>query len=95
MTIKRKNKKYTTEFKQQMVSLYQSGKSALDIAREYGISDKSIYQWVRQTNTSCSFKVSDNCTPEENELRKLQKENQQLRMENDILKQATLIMGRK
>ncbi|EGQ4113233.1 transposase, partial [Staphylococcus pseudintermedius] len=29
------------------------------------------------------------------ELRKLRKENQQLKMENDILKQAALIMGRK
>jgi len=36
-----------------------------------------------------------NQTPEEQELLKLQKENQQLRMENDILKQAALIYGRK
>lgn len=34
-------------------------------------------------------------TNDEKELRKLRKENQQLKMENDILKQAALIMGRK
>ena len=33
--------------------------------------------------------------PEENELIKLRKENQRLKKENDILKQAALIMGRK
>jgi cell division protein FtsB len=31
----------------------------------------------------------------ERELRALQKENRQLKMENDILKQAALILGRK
>ena len=37
----------------------------------------------------------DNRTPEQEELIRLRKENQQLRMENDILKQAALILGRK
>ena len=35
----------------------------------------------------------DNRTPEQEELIRLRKENQQLRMENDILKQAALILG--
>jgi transposase len=42
-----------------------------------------------------SNREKDNRTAEENELIKLQKEIQQLKMENDILKQAALIMGRK
>ena len=37
----------------------------------------------------------DNRTPEEQELLRLRKENQQLRMENDVLKQAALIFARK
>lgn len=41
------------------------------------------------------FKAKDNRIAEENELLQLQKELKQLRMENDILKQAALIMGRK
>ncbi len=47
------------------------------------------------TVTLWSFKAEDNRTPEENELIKLRKENQRLKKENDILKQAALIMGRK
>ena len=44
---------------------------------------------------SGSFHEKDNRTPEQEELIRLRKENQQLRMENDILKQAALILGRK
>ena len=51
--------------------------------------------WVKKYNNSGSFKACDNRTEEEKELIRLKKENQQLRMENDILKQAALILGQK
>jgi transposase len=50
---------------------------------------------VSQNQTSGSFKEKDNLAPEELELNKLRKEIKQLQMENDILKQAALILGRK
>ena len=37
----------------------------------------------------------ENLTPEQKELLELRKRNQQLEMENDILKQAALIFGRR
>lgn len=52
-------------------------------------------KWVKQASNSGSFHEKDNRTPEQEELIRLRKENQQLRMENDILKQAALILGRK
>ena len=52
-------------------------------------------KWVKQANTSGSFKEKDNLTPEQKELIQLRKQNKQLLMENDILKQAALIFGRK
>ena len=48
--------------------------------------------WIQKYNKTGSFKESDNISEEEKELKK---EVQQLKMENDILKQAALIMGRK
>ncbi|EGQ2769082.1 IS3 family transposase, partial [Staphylococcus pseudintermedius] len=42
-----------------------------------------------------SFNHKDNLTDEEKELMSLRKEVKQLKMENDILKQAALIIGRK
>ncbi|KJD42194.1 transposase, partial [Paenibacillus terrae] len=51
--------------------------------------------WIKQAQATGSFKEKDNRSSEENELIALQKENQRLKMEVDILKQAALIMGRK
>ena len=48
--------------------------------------------WIQKYNKTGSFKESDNISEEEKELKK---EVQQLRIENDILKQTALITGRK
>ena len=95
MTPKRTRRTFTPEFKSQMVQLYESGKPRTDIVREYDLTASSFDNWVRQSQNSGSFSEKDNRTPEENELIKLRKVNQRLLMENDILKQAALIMGRR
>ena len=88
-------REFTKEFKQQMVSLHASGKPASEIIREYELTASSFHKWVKQFNNTGSFKEADNRNPEEKELIALRKQNKQLLMENDILKQAALIMGRK
>ena len=90
-----KTKNYTEDFKKQIVALKQNGKSTSDIAREYQIAKSTIVKWVNDYSKSGSFKVKDNRSDEENEIIHLRKENKQLMMENDILKQAALIMARK
>ena len=95
MTEKRVRRTFTPEFKSQVVRLYESGKPRADIIREYDLTASAIDKWVKQSQASGSFKEKDNRTPEEEELIKLRKENQRLMMENDSLKQAALIMGRK
>jgi transposase len=91
----RERRTFTTEFKAQMVKLYENGKPRKDIINEYDLTPSALDKWVKQSKVSGSFKEKDNRTPEENELIKLRKENQRLLMENDILKQAALILGRK
>ena len=86
---------FTTEFKKQMVGLYENGKSRADIVKEYDLTASALDRWIKQAQTSGSFFEKDNRSPEENELIALRRENQRLKMENDILKQAALIMGRK
>ena len=54
---------------------------------------KEKYLVVNCGSSSLKFSLYE--MPEEKELIRLKKENQQLKMENDILKQASLIMGRK
>jgi transposase len=92
---KKERRTFSAEFKAQMVQLYQSGKPRKDIIQEYDLNPSSLDKWVKQGSTSGSFKEKDNRTPEELELIELRKQNKQLLMENDILKQAALIMGRK
>lgn len=92
---RRPRREYTEEFKLQMVKLYNSGKSATEIVKEYELTRSAFANWIQKYNKTGSFKACDNKTEEEKEIIRLKKENQQLRMENDILKQAALIMGRK
>ena len=86
---------FTDDFKRQMVLLYQNGKSRADIIQDYDLTKSALDRWIQQFSHSGSFKLKDNRSDEENELIKLRKELKILRMENDILKQAALIIGRK
>ena len=91
----RKYKKYSKEFKMQIVNLVNNGKSMNSTAEDYELSRATVHKWVTDYNNSGSFKASDNRSEEENTILALEKELKQLRMENDILKQAALIIGRK
>ncbi len=87
--------KYPEEMKRKVVKLANNGKMIKDILDEYGMARSTLHKWIKDYNNSGSFNAKDNRSDKENELIKLQKENKQLKMENDILKQAALIMGRK
>ncbi len=91
----RQRRTFTADFKLQMVKLYENGKSRADIVREYDITPSAMDRWIKNHQETGSFKAEDNRSQEENELVELRKEVQRLRMENDILKQTALIMGRK
>jgi transposase len=95
MTKRRKPRSYTDEFKQQIVQLYHNGKRKCDICREYDIATSLLDKWLKQSETSGSFREKDNRSPEQQELVELHKRLKQLEMENDILKQAALILGQK
>ncbi|AMQ06311.1 transposase [Sporosarcina psychrophila] len=93
MSVKRRT--FSTDFKKQVVALYENGKSRQDIVKEYELTASALDRWITQFRQSGSFKEKDNQSPEEQELIALRKRNKQLEMEVDILKQAALIMGRK
>ncbi|AFV02195.1 IS3 family transposase IS655 [bioreactor metagenome] len=92
---KRERRSFTDEFKNQMVQLYLNGKPRAEILKEYDIGGSTFDRWTKHHEKTGSFREKDNLSDEQKELIKLRKENQRLLMENDILKQAALIMGRK
>lgn len=73
-TKQKKPRKYTDEFKQQLVDLHRSGKHRCDICRKYDISHSLFDKWVKQAENSGSFHEKDNRTPKQKELLKLCKE---------------------
>lgn len=95
MTTRRAKREFTDQFKHQMVQLYNSGKPRAEIIREYDLTPSTLGKWIKSINSTGSAKTCDNRSPEEIELLKLRKENHKLKMENDILKQAALILAQK
>ena len=92
---RRPRRTYTDEFKNQLVQLYSKGKRKCDVSREYDLSPSLLDKWIKQSTSTGSFKEKDNRSEEEQELIQLRKKVKQLEMENDILKQAALILGRR
>ena len=81
---RRERREFTEEFKLQMVQLYNNGKARSEIIREYDLTPSAFNNGVKKYNATGLFKACDNRTEEEQELIKLRKENQQLKMENNI-----------
>lgn len=72
---RRAARKFTEEFKRQMISLYASGEPSSEIIREYELTASTFHKWVKQLNQTGSFKEADNQIPEEKELIALRKQN--------------------
>ena len=58
-----------------MVVLYNTGKSRTEIIKEYDLSPSAFNRWVKEYNTTGSFKAKDNRSEEENRLIQLRKGN--------------------
>jgi len=95
MLERRARREFSEEFKKQIVSLYNSGKSKADIQHEYDLGYNVISGWIKRVNSTGSTTEKDNRSPKDQQFLDLAKENKILKMENDILKQAALIMARK
>lgn len=92
---KRPRRTFTEEFKKQMVELYNAGKPKAEIVREYDLVPSALDRWISRINKTGSTKEKDNRSDLENELIALRKENARLKLDNEILKKAALILGQK
>lgn len=92
-----KHPNYDKTFKIEAVRLVQSsGKSMNQIARDLGISDSSLSRWCQEYGQlgERAFVGSGHQQPEEEELRRLRRENEVLRQELAIVKKAAAIFLR-
>jgi len=84
--------RYSEEFKQQIVDLYNSGSSVSHLSREYGVTNVTIYKWIKELSP---IKISDKEEMTSKEYEAMKKRIAELEMENEILKKATAIFARK
>ena len=86
---------YSSEFRQQMVDLVRSGRTAEELSREFEPSAESIRNWVRQSGRAQEGGVEAALTPvEREELLRLRRENRRLREEREILAKAAAWFAR-
>ena len=92
-------KRYTAEFKAQAVSLVGLGQPVSEVAEELGIGEGILYKWVRREAEAAQLGSDGRRAGGEeagaDELRRLRRENANLKLENDILKKAAVILGTK
>ena len=82
-------KRYPEDFKLEAARLVvEHGYTYREAAERLGVTSWSIRQWVRKFRASGQLPRKDQPVPEAEELKALRKENQCLRMENEILKKA-------
>jgi transposase len=93
-------KRYSAEFKAQAIELVKLGKPVTEVARELSIGSAILYRWTfaernlpqaAQLGSEGLGAVGEQA--EADELRRLRREITHLRLENDILKKAAVILG--
>lgn len=85
---------YPPEFRRRMVELVRSGRTREELAREFEVSANSITNWVRQADLDEGRREDGLTTAEREELRRLRRENKQLRLEREILSKAAAWFAR-
>jgi transposase len=84
----RRGKRYSTEFRDQMLRLIGSGRTPEDLAREFEPSAQAIRNWVKQAELDEGSRSDGLRTDEREELARLRRENKRLIEEREILSKA-------
>ncbi|PAD66028.1 IS3 family transposase, partial [Bacillus sp. 7586-K] len=82
---KNTGKKYNEDFKKMIVDLYNSGSSAKDLSSEYGVSEVTIYAWVKKFSP---IQTEDGSTVTADEIANMKKQMLRLQEENENLKKG-------
>jgi transposase len=94
---KRKRNNRTEEFKREAVRLLESRgeRTVADVAASLGVAENLLHAWKRKLGSAAEQvrKERGGETPEE-ELKRLRRENAQLKQERDVLKKSVAVFAR-
>jgi transposase len=85
---------YSPEFRQRIIELVRKGRTPEQLARQFEPSAQAIRNWVRQADRDAGHRHDGLTTIEQEELRRLRRENRTLREEREILKKAAAWFAR-
>ena len=86
---------YPPEFRAEAVRLVRSGgKLIREVADDLGVSEQTLRNWVRQGDLDDGRRSDGLTSSEQEELRRLRRENEGLRQEREILKKAAAFFAR-
>ena len=94
--VKRPRRNHTREFKTETVKLVrEGGRSIGQVARDLGLADSLLRNWVRQAGVDAGTgSPGALTTAEKEELSQLRREVKVLRMEREILKRAATFFAK-
>lgn len=85
-------RKFTPEFKKEAIALVtEQSYTVAKAAASLGISNKTLHTWVTLARNQSDGVLSDD---ERAELKRLRKENKELRLEKEILKKASAFFAK-
>jgi transposase len=89
-----KRRIYAPEFRQQLVDLVRAGRTPDELAKEFEPSAQTIRNWVKQADLDGGRRADGLTSQEQDELKRLRRENKQLRLEREILAKAAAWFAR-
>ena len=94
-TMPRPRRFFPPEYKAEVVELIRStSKTIGQVARELDLTETAVRQWVRQADLDAGRRSDGLTTAERDELRRLRRENRDLREEREILRKAAVFFAR-
>jgi len=93
---KRRRRKFTPEFRAEVVALCQAGDRSIGkVAKDLSLTATSVREWVRRAEAAAGqSRPGELTTVERDELTRLRRENKQLRLERQILKDAATFFAK-
>jgi len=85
---------YPASFREQLVELARAGRSPEELSREFEPSAQTIRNWIAQADRDGGRRADGLSTKERDELRRLRRENRQLKLEREILSKAAAWFAR-
>jgi transposase len=86
---------YPPEFRAEAVRLVRSSNKLIrEVASDLGIAEQSLRNWLRQAALDDGYRRDGLTSTDQEELRRLRRENRVLRQEREILKKAAAFFAR-